>query len=63
MVQAQIWRNISGLWFGRLIDPVTGMPDWQLFEGDSRSGIIARIRLGMPLTHLLIEDCIDPTDP
>lgn len=63
MSVAEIWSNASGLWFGRLVDPITGMPDFMIFTAMSRSSVIAKMRYGLPLTHMEFLDRLCPTDP
>jgi hypothetical protein len=63
MNRAQIWSNVSGLWFGQLMDPWTGARDALVFTAKSRGSVIAEMRYRLPLTHLIFEDRIEPTDP
>lgn len=63
MNHAEIWSNVSGLWFGQLIDPITGDKHFMVFTATSRGSVIAEMRYRLPLTHLIFEDRIDPTDP
>lgn len=63
MNTAEIWTNISGLWFGRLVDPITGLRDTMIFIAMSRGGVIAEMRYRLPLSHLNFQDCFCPTDP
>jgi hypothetical protein len=63
MHRAEIWSNVSGIWFGCLVDPWTGKRDFMTFTASSRGSIIAEMRYRIPLTHLIFEDRIDPFDP
>lgn len=63
MVKAEIWENLAGLWQGRVIDPVTGRPDWFVWSAKSRGSLIANMQLGVPVTHLEFVDTICPPDP
>lgn len=63
MNHAEIWSNVSGLWFGQLIDPLTGHKDFRVFAASSRGSVIAEMRYRLPLTHLIFSDRTDPVDP
>jgi hypothetical protein len=63
MIAAEIWGNVSGMWFGQLRDQSTGLPESQVFIATSRGSVIAEIRYWVPLTHLPFLDRVCPTDP
>ena len=57
---AEVWEGYEG-WFAQLVDARAGVPEGMLFMAKSRGAVIAQIRMWVPLTHMPIKDCYNPT--
>jgi len=57
---AEVWEG-TDCWFAQLVDENRGAPEGVLFEARSRGAVIAQITMWVPLTHLPIRDCYNPT--
>jgi hypothetical protein len=60
---AEIWSNVSGMWFGQFVDARTGIPGFLVFTAASRGGVIAEMRYRFPRATLEFKDRLCPTDP
>ena len=63
MVVAEIRENCSGVWTGQLRESDTGAQIGRPWVARSRGELIATMRKWVPLSHLVFQDRMDPTDP
>lgn len=57
---AEVWEGYDG-WFAQVVDEQTGIPDGTMFRAKNRGTVIAQIKMWVPLSHLPIRDCFNPT--
>lgn len=56
---AEIWEGHES-WFGQMVDERDGKRDRTIFVASSRGGIIAQIKMWVPLSHLIFRDRLNP---